>query len=133
MAPNCLRRFALIAVAATYFGTIQHPASGATSSEKRLQGLRESLNKCLVMASRPGFPYYDRPEAKQACDQAKLEFEDFGSDANRNRNLACSSRVPAMVFQLWMIQFLGGPRMETAAIGEMNQLQRSCYNMDTHY
>jgi hypothetical protein len=85
------------------------------------------------MASREGFPYYDRPEAKPACDQAKAVLLSYGREANKNKQLACSSRIAIISFDIWMIQFLGGPRMETRTMGNLDQLERNCYNMDTRF
>lgn len=89
------------------------------------------MELCLLKASRPGFPYYDRPEAKEACDQTKLLLKDFSSEANRNRNLDCSNRAIRLNHNLWMIQFLGEARMRQQTASAISQLRKNCYNMSS--
>ena len=132
MARQALHRIALVALAATGLGGVHLPAA-ATPSNVKFENLRTTISNCLVMASREGFPYYDRPEAMQACDQAKAALLSYGREANKNKQLACSSRIAMISFDMWMIQFLGGPRMETKTMGSMDQLKRNCYNLDTRY
>lgn len=105
----------------------------ASSVEQRLLLLDQSMQLCLLKASRPGFPYYDRPEASEACDETKALLHAFGREASRNRHLGCSSRIAALDFDLWMIRFLGGVRMKDRAQDDLRQLARNCYNMNTRY
>ena len=113
---------------AAWFPPIQ-PAQ-AQSVDDRLNLIDQSMELCLLKASRPGFPYYDRPEAAEACTETKKLLKAFAQIANRNRNLACSSRAMSLDFDLWMIQFLGGNRMRTRAKSNIDTLKRNCYNMD---
>lgn len=127
------RRIRLIGVSlamAPWFSQIQ-PAQ-AQSVEDRLELIDQSMELCLLKASRPGFPYYDRPEAAEACNETKSLLKAFAQVANRNRNLACSSRAMSLDFDLWMIQFLGGSRMRATTKSNLVELRRSCYNMDSY-
>lgn len=101
------------------------------SVDDRLDILNQSVQNCLQSASRQGFPYYDRPEALVPCRKTKALLNEFGRNANRNRNLACSSRIAALEFDLWMIQFIGGTRMRDETNEDMTQLKRNCVNMDS--
>lgn len=102
----------------------------AQSVNDRLNRIDQSMEFCLNKASRPGFPYYDRPEAKKACDQTKSLLKAFAKDANRNRSLGCSNRAIALNYDLRMIQFLGEARMRKQTASAVNQLRKNCYNMD---
>jgi len=105
---------------------------GATGDSRDTDGVFSALNasfeRCLQKASRPGFPYYNRPEAVDACNQTKTLLQDIGRGARQARNLACSSRVPALEFNIWMVQFLGNRRMSTDVMENLRQLKRNCYN-----
>lgn len=103
----------------------------AQSVNDRLNRIDQSMELCLNKASRPGFPYYDRPEAKEACDETKSLLKAFAKDANRNRNLGCSNRAIALNFNLRMIQFLGEARMRQQTASAVSKLHKNCYNMDT--
>lgn len=105
----------------------------AASVEDRLALLNQSMRLCLAQASRPGFPYYHRPEASESCEQTKSLLHVFGREANHNRNLSCSGRIAALDFDLWMIQFVGGKRMRDKALGGLRQLGRNCYNMNARH
>jgi hypothetical protein len=120
-----------LALAGLALGLCSISAAKATSVEERLTRLNQSMDLCIITASRPGFPYYDRPEAEQACQQTKVLLQRFGREANRNRNLGCSSRIAGLHFDVWMIQFLGGKRMQAAVDQNMKQLARNCFNMDS--
>lgn len=100
----------------------------AIGSEAPLSKLEQSLDRCLFKASRPGFPYYDRPEASEACEEAKMILQQYGQEANRNRNLSCSSRVPILDFDLWMTRFLGEKRMRGKVHEDFKQLVKNCYH-----
>jgi len=102
----------------------------AQSVEDRLELIDQSMELCLLKASRPGFPYYDRPEAADACNETKSLLKAFAQAANRNRNLGCSSRAMRLNFDLWMIQFLGGTRMRTETKSNVDALRRNCYGMN---
>jgi hypothetical protein len=132
MARQALNPLALVVLAATSLAGVHLPGA-ATPSRVKFENLRTTISNCLVMASRKGFPYYDRPEAKPACDQAKAALLSYGREANKNKHLACSSRIAMISFDIWMIQFLGGQRMETKTMGNMDQLERNCYNMSSSY
>jgi hypothetical protein len=106
-------------------------AARGLSVDDRLASLDHSMQNCLQSASRPGFPYYDRPEASDSCKKAKVMLRQFEREANQNRNLACSSRIAALDFDLWMIQFAGGVRMREKTDEDMAQLARNCVNMDS--
>lgn len=103
----------------------------AQSVEERLELIDQSMELCLLKASRPGFPYYDRPEAAEACNETKKLLKAFAKDANRNRNLACSSRAMSLDFDLWMIQFLGGTRMRNQTEDNLSSLGKNCFNMNS--
>lgn len=103
----------------------------AANVQDQLNHLNQSMRLCITTASRPGFPYYDRPEASTACQQTKTLLHRFGQKANRNRNLACSSRIADLDFDIWMIQFLGGERMQAEANQALHHLARNCFNMDS--
>jgi hypothetical protein len=105
----------------------------AASVEEKLAKLTQSMQLCITKASRPGSPYYHRSEAAQACQQTKEMLHAFGQEANRNRNLSCSSRIASLDFDVWMIQFIGGKRMQAKSDDAIKQLSRNCYNMDTHH
>ena len=109
---------------------VQAQPAQAQSVNDRLNRIDQSMEFCLYKASRPGFPYYDRPEAKEACDETKSLLRAFAKDANRNRNLGCSNRAIALNFDLRMIQFLGEARRREQAITALEYLRKSCYNMD---
>lgn len=132
MASQALLPLTLVTLAATSLTGVHLPAA-ATPSRVKFENLRTTISNCLVMASREGFPYYDRPEAKQACNQAKTALLSYGREANKNKQLACSSRIAMISFDIWMIQFLGGTRMETRTMGNLDQLERNCYSMDTRF
>ena len=112
--------------------SIPHNAS-ANTSIKKFQEIEVSLKECLSKANRPGFPYYSRPEAANACKQSKDLLYKFAEDANRNKNLTCFSRVPGIDHDIWMIEFLGSSRMQKKIEGDLKNLKKSCYNMDTKY
>jgi hypothetical protein len=132
MARQALQPVTLVALAATSLAWVNLPAT-AIPSRVKFENLRTTIANCLAMASREGFPYYDRQEAKPTCDLAKAALLSFEREANKNKQLACSSRIAMISFDIWMIQFLGGPRMETEMMGKMGQLERNCYNMDTRH
>ena len=103
----------------------------AESVNDRLSNLNQSMQLCISAASRPGFPYYDRTEAKQRCQQSKELLHKFKQEANYNRSLGCASRIAVLDFDLWKIQFLGGKRMQSEVDDAFSQLQKNCFNMDT--
>lgn len=102
-----------------------HPAQ-AKPSDDLLNRVNQSMELCLDKASRPGFPYYHRPEAKEACDKTKSLLMFIAKDANRSRNLGCSNRALSLSHDLWMIQFLGESRWRTQAISALSNLETSC-------
>jgi hypothetical protein len=106
-------------------------ASRAMNVDDRLDILDRSIQNCLQSASRREFPFYDRPEAVAPCRKTKTLLHQFGQEANHNRNLACSSRIAALDFDLWMIQFSGGMRMHEKTDEDMTQMERNCVNMDS--
>ncbi|MFM8525736.1 MAG: hypothetical protein ACKOCM_08970 [Cyanobacteriota bacterium] len=121
----------LLIVVATIAGTMAAASARSMGeSDKVFTELKASLQVCLEKASRPGFPYYDRPEAAEACNQTKARLEEIGRAANRARNLACSSRINGLAFDLWMVQFLGSQRMGTTVSDNIEQLKRNCYHIE---
>ena len=111
---------------------IPHNASATTSTEQ-IQEVVSSIQECLKKASRPGFPYYSRPEADAACGKSKQILFKFAENANRNKNLSCSSRIPALENDLWRIQFIGSARMQEKTEEDLKNLKKSCYNMDARF
>lgn len=111
---------------------IPHNATARTSTEQ-LQEVESSVQECLKKASRPGFPYYSRPEADAACGKSKQVLFKFAENANRNKNLSCSSRIPALENDLWLIQFIGSARMQEKTGEDLKNLKKNCYNMDTRH
>jgi len=103
----------------------------AITADERFILLNQSMQNCIAAASRPGFPYYDRPEATRACQYTKRLLSSFRQEANKNRNLACSSRIAELDFDLWMIQFVGGERMKPKTNQALLQVSRNCFNMDS--
>ena len=99
----------------------------AHSLDDPLNPIYQSMRLCLLKASRPGFPYYNRPEASESCNETKSLIKDLAKHANRNRNLRCYNRATILNHNLWMIQFLGGTRMEDQTLTAMENLRRSCY------
>ena len=112
--------------------SIPHNATATTSTEQ-LQEVVSSIQECLNKASRPGFPYYSRPEADAACGKGKQILLKFAENANRNKNLSCSSRIPALENDLWRIQFIGSARMQEKTEEDLKNLKKSCYNMDARF
>jgi hypothetical protein len=105
--------------------------AAATTSAERIKEVVESVQSCLNKASRRGFPYYSRPEAEETCSQTKQILKRFAEDANRNKNIGCFSRVPALEHDVWMIQFLGSSKMKLKTEEDLKNLGKSCYNMDS--
>lgn len=103
----------------------------AVPADQKLSTLEQAMELCLAKASRGNFPYDHDPEAAPACSQTKLMFHTFGQEANRNRNLGCSSRIAGLDFDLWMIQFLGGQRLRSQTTENIKQLARNCRHMDS--
>ena len=100
----------------------------AQSSETRLNEIDTAIEFCLLKASRPGFPYYHRPEAKEACNMAKSFTKELAEVSNRNRNLGCSRRALRMRRNLWMIEFLGEARMRKETEKAVHNLRKACYS-----
>ena len=107
--------------------------ASATTSTEQLQEVVSSIQGCLKKASRPGFPYYSRPEADAACGKGKQILLKFAENAHRNKNLSCSSRIPALENDLWRIQFIGSARMQEKTEEDLKNLKKSCYNMDARF
>lgn len=103
----------------------------AANTDNQVGILQQSMQLCIKAASRPGFPYYDRPEADAPCQRTKGLLLQLGQEANRNRNLACSSRIASLEMNIWMIQFIGGLRMQSETNEAMRLLKKNCFNLNT--
>ena len=107
--------------------------ASATTSAERIQEIVDSIERCLEKANRPGFPYYNRPEAAETCKQSEQILKKFADDANKNKNLGCFDRLPALYHDIWMIKFLGSSRMRTKTEEDLKGLKKNCYNMNTRH
>ena len=99
-----------------------------SATELKLANLKKSIDQCMYYSSRDSFPHYFRPEAKDICDKTITDLHAFRLEANKNKNLDCSSRVSYLVFDMWKTQFLGSTRTSSDVDAHFNALSKNCYN-----
>ena len=90
--------------------------------------MSDDLNLCLVAASREGFPYYYRPEARRDCAKAKSTFENYSKISRNNRNLRCANQLSQISFLIWKTEFLGAQRTYNEIAEKVGTIKKVCYN-----
>ena len=108
------------------FGGANGQANWAT--DRALSEMSDDLNLCLSAASREGFPYYHRPEAKRDCARAKSTFKAYSQISRNNRNLGCANQLSKISFLIWKAEFLGAQRTYNEIREKVGTIKKVCYN-----
>lgn len=97
-------------------------------TDRAFSEISDDLSLCLAAASREGFPYYHRPEAKRDCAKAISTFKAYSEISRKNRNLGCANQLSKIDFLIWKVEFLGAQRTYNEVMKKLDTAEKACYN-----